>query len=111
MSIKCPYNKLDLRIACIGLEKKIGENFEKQIIEDCENAGLTKPKNQAEMNLKVADFHGILVSDLINSLNYSILIEKFEEYITSIMINLLKKKELTDIEAWAIIAVSTGELD
>ena len=107
MSLTIPYDAIELRLALMNIPedlldeektREVREGFEKRL-----------PKNQSEKNKLVAAAHGITVLDLINSPNYKILVEDYAHGILRDLVGILKEKfGATDVQAWALIAVSIG---
>jgi len=106
--VACPYDETTLKIALLGLERKMGDDalaeklkarFSEFIITD-------KP----ELNRKIAEYNGIEVLDLINSPNYETLRVEFSQTLLFKAIDVFKEESFTDVEAWALVAVGSGIL-
>ncbi len=107
--VKIPYSEIELKIALLGIDeakfKEIGEELKKEL----ETIG---PNNQAELNQKTAEYHGITLETLINSPNYGKLCEKYQEYVFEIIIKKLTNSPgLTKKQAWGVVAAGLGLLD
>lgn len=116
--MKIPYDKFQLKMALVGLEKKFpGTETEeemheklKMIADDLGDFATKQiPDEKSEINKKIAEFHGIQVVDLLNSPNYQILCD---EYITDIVKQMVSRLKidlvLNDVEAWAFLARAMG---
>ena len=101
--INIPYTQMELDVALLCLSNKMEEKeelLESLVIEMEEKTG----KTQAERNKKIAEFHGISVSDFLNSPNLTKLTEIFVQDLTFQLKDKLKEKmDISDKEAWAII--------
>jgi len=104
----CPYDEITLKIALLGLEKKIAdETLAKKV-----NSRLSEflIEDKAVLNKRIANHNGIEVVDLINSPNYSTLKEEYSQTLILKAIGILKEETFTDKEAWALVALGTGLL-
>jgi len=108
--IKVPYNKLELQIALLDVEKKFEDN--KDALEKLvKNLDETYGDNSKKTSL-IADHYGISVIDLINSPNYKTLVEEYDEILAKkIISSLCSDVGLDDIEAWGVITLLTGNLN
>lgn len=108
--IKCPYSKKDLtKIAC-GLDAKLTEEVKAKltILVDQMADGMG---TKQQVNATVAKENGITILDLINSPNYSLLVQ--EQYVerTKTFIRNLIDLGLTKKEAFALLAVAAKEVE
>jgi len=107
--IKVPYTQWEMQIALLGIEKKFEENkeaLEKVTAELGGKYGEGSKKTEA-----IASHYGITVLDLINSPNYSKLVESFDEMVMKEIIGALRSEVgLDDKEAWGVMCLLTGNL-
>jgi len=106
--ITCPYDKITLQIALLGLEKKMADDTLAEKINSKLSNFLIEDKSV--LNKKIAEYNGIEVIDLINSPNYDTLKQEFSETLIHKSIEVLKEETFTDKEAWALVALGTGIL-
>lgn len=103
-NLDCPYTKMDLTIAMLGLEQKlekIGEENLKQVLEK-EFKTLNKP-----LNKEAAKFHGVTVKELIDSPNFEKLQKQYmDSAVNKLVSNVCKKLDLEPVEVWSLIAAS-----
>ena len=105
-----PYTESELKAALFLIGEKVegDEGAVKRIEETATNYF---PPNESELKKKIAEFHGITVKDLISSTNYQIL---YDEYIFKSMrkiVELLKNElNLSDVQAWASVALASGQI-
>jgi len=104
----CPYDQITLKLALLGLEKKMADDTLAEKVNSRLSEFLIADK--AEMNKKIAQHNGIEVIDLINSPNYETLKEEFSQTLVVRAIAILKEESFTDKEAWALVAIGTGIL-
>jgi len=107
--INIPYSQFELDIALLGISNRLEEDKSAEIMQEFVTSFEEKTgKTQAERNKKIAEFHGITVSEFINSPNLTTLVEMFQESYTIEMKNtLMEKLGVSDKEAWAIITYGT----
>ena len=111
MELNCPYNQLQLMTAGLSAQNKLttmGEKKVEELMEKINNVSSIKTK--AELNDAVATSNGITLSELINSPNYSVLIDDYEKRIFNQGIQILSDYGFTDIECWALVALTLGKL-
>jgi aminopeptidase N len=106
--MKCPYDSLTLTLESIKLAPKLNK-----MVEDIGEEVLSKrmeafAEKHNSINLedknKVAEFHSITVSELINSPNYKVLKEEYKEKCTQDVFNELKEQfQFNDKEVWALL--------
>jgi len=106
--ITCPYDKITLQIALLGLETKMADDTLAEKINSRLSDFLIDDK--AVLNKKIAEHNGIEVIDLINSPNYETLTQEFSKTLIHKAIDILKEETFTDKEAWALVAIGTGIL-
>ncbi len=106
--IKCPYDSITLKLALLGLDKKLEDDELAKKINIRMSEFLVTDKS--EINKKIAEYNGISVIDLINSPNYSLLREEFSKTLILKAIDVLKEESFSDKEAWALLSVATGNL-
>lgn len=105
--MKIPYDEWQLRIALLSLDE---EKFTEEKF--CEIADEFKdklPKEKSVLNKLIAEYQGITVEQLANNPNY----QGFrDEYIKSIceqiVEKLMEKFEITEKQAWVIMALGLG---
>lgn len=107
--INIPYSQFELDIALLSISNRLEEENFTEIMQEFVTAFEEKTgKTQAERNKKIAEFHGITVSEFINSPNLTTLVEMFQESYTIEMKNtLMEKLGVSDKEAWAIITYAS----
>ena len=105
MKISCPYSEFDLRCEVIGLEKRIEEHAKE--IEELIKA---TPQTKQELNAKAAADNGITVEQLLNSINYEILMNEARQSAAVDLIVKFRELGFDDKEAWAFLAIGTGSL-
>ncbi len=108
--MKIPYNDLELRIALLGID---GEKFTDEKMKEIEKKFKDKlPKQDSELNKKIAEYHGVSAIDLINSPNYKILCVEYQKNILEEFINeIVEKIGITKKQTWALVADYLGLLD
>ncbi len=104
----CPYDEITLKLALLGLEKKM----EDMSLAEKINSRLAEflVSDKAELNRQIAKHNGIEVPDLISSPNYNTLMEEYSQTLMMKAIGILKEESFTDKEAWALLAIGTGIL-
>lgn len=114
--MKCPYSSWDLQLALLSIinDKKFDEKTmlkkAKEIEREMESAGF--PKEKKDLNKKIAEYHGIGVEILVNSSNYKVLCQEYQDCMLCQVIKKLKEKlKITDEQAWAITMVGLGLLE
>ena len=107
--INIPYSQIELDIALLGVSNKLEDAVATEAMEELVAFFEQKTgKTQAERNIKIAEFHGISVLDLINSPNLTTLVEMFQESRTLEMKTVLMEKlGVSDKESWAIITYAS----
>lgn len=106
--MNCPYDEITLKIALLGLDKKMeDEALALRIKERMAEFLIT---DKAELNKKIAEHNGVGVLDVINSPNYITLKEEFSRTLLLKSIDVLKEETFSDKEAWALITLATGVL-
>jgi len=106
--VTCPYNKMTLQIASMGLEKKLTEELSNKLAEEInKQCDIT---NEAELKKSCAEHHGITLEMLINSPNYEKLMSEFWRSLFHKTLEVLKSNGFSNEEAWAFVALGTGEL-
>lgn len=110
--MKIPYTALELRVALIGLdEEKFNEKKMSEIGGEIEDEMGSSPKENKDLNMKIAEHHGISVERLVDSPNYKILVQEYEDSrICQLIKKLVEKLGITDKEAWALMAYALGLL-
>ncbi|MDI6734523.1 MAG: hypothetical protein QMD50_03510 [Patescibacteria group bacterium] len=105
--MKIPYSELDLKIALLGMNDK---NFLGKKARDLKKElDAVMPVNKAEMNLKVAEYNGIGLKELINSPNYAALLGDYRAHILNTAVGKIEKNlKITNKQAWAVIALVAG---
>lgn len=110
--MKFPYSKLELQISLLGVDnKKFTEEKFREIEEEFKDV-VENFSKKASLNRVIAEYQGITVEQLVNSSNYQVLCE---EYTLSLLEKVVEKTaekfEVTEKQAWAMIAMSMGLLD
>ena len=108
MAVVCPYDEITLKLALLGLEKKIEDSDLAERVHSRISDFLVSDK--AELNKQIAKHNGIDVIDLINSPNYGTLKEEYSTTLMMKSIDILKEETFSDKEAWAILAIGSGIL-
>lgn len=108
--MKIPYGKNELYITLLGLDDaNISDEKMEELINELEKITSNGKNN---LNKAVAEFHGISVEQLIASQNYKVLCDEYMDGIFRKMaVKIREKLNLTDKEAWALIAKGLGWLD
>lgn len=109
--MKIPYDWWELRLALLGLdEEKFDKDKMKEMNDTIESV---LPKEEVkDLNKRIAEFHGISVEQLINSPNYKVLCSEFiENALRKVAGMVMKKFDIAEKEAWALIALGLGLLD
>jgi len=106
--MKIPYSSWELRVALMNLSE---DKFNKEKAEEMKDEFAFLPKRKKDLNISVAEHHGISVEKLVDSPNYKILCREYEENIIYKFVKKLEEKfGITEKEAWAITAYSLGLL-
>ena len=104
MSVKCPYDELTLKIALISITEEQYALLEKA------PANFNIPQSKVELNKAVADRNGMPMLDLLQSPNYTILMEEYSTFQVHNLIEDLEKRGFTNKQAWGILAVIEGSV-
>jgi len=104
----CPYDKVTLQLALLGIEKKMDKEDLAKRVESRMSEFLVTDK--AELNKKLAEHNGIEVIDLINSPNYETLKEEYSKSLMMKALDILKEESFSDKEAWALLVFGSGML-
>ena len=108
MDIKVPYDELSLKIALMGASNKLEkEGLQEQLLSKLSKFTVN---TMADYNIKVAEFHGISLADLINSPNYETLKSEYAKNGIDFILNVYKDAGFEDKEAWALVCVGLGQL-
>lgn len=107
--MNCPYDEITLKVALLGLNKKMEDEALGNRIKERLSEFLITDK--ADLNKKLAEYNGVGVLDIINSPNYTTLREEFSKTLILRAIDVLKEESFTDKEAWALITLATGVLN
>ena len=109
--MKIPYNGWELRLALLGLDEKKFDKDKMKEMKDVIESVLSKEEVK-DLNKRIAEFHGISVEQLINSLNYKVLCSEFvESALRKVAETIMKKFDIAEKEAWALMALGLGLLD
>jgi len=109
MELKVPYDEVTLKKSLGGASAKLEvAGLQEGILERITK---TTAQSQAEFNRFVSEFHGIGVSDLVNSPNYEKLKEDYGVHHVSQIHRIYLESGFTDIESWALICVGFDKLD
>ena len=102
--IDCPYSREELKLALLGMDMtklesgEIADNINKAFIE-CEF--LTSKGSSKE---SISKYHGITIKDLINSPNYSTLVDEYVGSQIRQVISIFKEQGgFSNKEAWGLI--------
>ena len=109
MTINLKYSQLELDVALIGIISTLekSQDILEEVSKDLKNVF---GENQAEVNVKIAEFHGISLPDLINSPNLEILSKVYSEHCTHLLKDkLMEKLNISDKEAWAILTYADNK--
>ena len=107
--LKIPYTLWDLRMAMISLDES---KFDEKKLKEVEDEFETPSNDKKDLNKQIADHHGISVEKLTDSPNYKVLCQEFQEHKIYQFVNILiSKLEITEKEAWALVAHFLGILD
>jgi hypothetical protein len=108
--MNCPYSAIELKIALLNLPEDAVNPEKSEIVENIIKNEFPETTH-AEINKRVAEDNGISVETLINSPNYTILIEQFHNQLFKRTINLMQEHTgMSEIQAWAVIATAQGLL-
>ena len=102
-----PYSKLALTVALLSIDAKI---LNDELLAKCSALSITTD-NKRELNVKVAEYNGISVEMLINSINYEKLMEDYRIYNVNEMVKVMENNGLNNEQAWGIVAVASGLID
>jgi len=95
------YSEIELKTALLTIpEDKLNEVV-KNLIEKFSEA--SAPKDKAELNKVIAEFHGISVLDLINSPNYDRLTQEWGDSYYQRIIDIIMESGLNHKQASAIL--------
>ena len=109
--IKLPNSAFDLQITLVGLENRI-EELEPAFEEIKSELIALHGADAAKFKENAANFHGIGLLDLINSPNYSILMNEYKDTIWNLIhTKIMKKLNLKEKEAWALLCAGLGLMD
>lgn len=104
-----PYSKWDLIIAGTSLGDKLEASKLEELGKEFEGR---MPPEMKDRNKKIAESHGISVKQLIDSPNYQILCDEYNKKVVQDLVSAIQKKlNITNIQAWAILAGVIGLLD
>jgi hypothetical protein len=108
--MEIPYDEWELKIALLGLdEKKFTNGKIKELSKEL--AGRI-PSEKKDFNKKVAEHNGIGVKELIKSPNYKTLCQGYTMRIIRESVDLIAKKfDISERQAWALVAVGLGLID
>lgn len=108
--MELPYSEITLRVALLGINpKNFTDEKGEELSKELEGA---MPKNQAELTQKAAEFYGITLDTLINSANYTKLVNDFRLHLLTVVVQKsVEKLKITEKQAWALIAYTLGLLN
>ena len=115
--MKVPYSDTHLFITLLELneilkKKRVANKIKKIVDEVADQFKLSKKPNQSEINLKAAKYHGIPLEKLIDSPNYSKLVNAYREsIIKKVYKRITEELDFSGAEAWALILGGLGFLD
>lgn len=109
MNISIPYDEITLKTAAISASSKLEKEGIQEIILD--KISQISPQSMSEFNIKSAEFHGITLSELVNSPNYEILKNEYATHNLSLIRNIYKESGFNDKESWALICLGLGKLN
>lgn len=109
MGINVPYDELTLKIALMGASSKLeNEELQKELLSKISDISV---KTMAELNVKVSEFHGITVPDLINSPNYEKMKAEYANHNLALIRNIYLDAGFSDKESWALVCLGLGQLN
>ncbi len=110
MAWEIPYDKFELSAAVNSITDLDGEKFAEFATKL--GALTSSEKNRAELNRRVAEYHGIEVVDLVNSPNREALqIEFVKDATKKIVKDAEEEMGLTTIQVWGLIALAADLLE
>ena len=110
--IGIPFDKWDVLIALEQLGDPDSEEMKELALKMDEIGKELLPADRTLKNSKIASWHGITLELLINSPNYVVMCEQYEEYGIKTWVERMQKDlGLTEVQAWGIIAGMNGMLD
>jgi hypothetical protein len=106
--VNCPYDKMTLTIALLGIEKKLEKYEQDHGAGAVERLFVDKkvmpPESGAELNRQASEHHGISVETLVNSPNYATLKQEYAEHMIGKAVATLEENlGLSNVEAWAML--------
>lgn len=107
--IDIPYDCFELLMELSSIDtEKFSEEKEEKLKKEFE---CLLPQEHREKNKKIAEFHEISVECLVNSPNYEVLCEQYENDILEKVIKKITEIfEITEKQAWALFAFHKGLL-
>lgn len=106
--MKIPYSSWELRFALMNLSE---DKFNEKKMKEIENELAIPSKDKKELNKAIAEYHGISVEKLVDSPNYKILCQEYEENtVYQLVKKFIEKFGITEKEAWALVAYGLGLL-
>ena len=117
MKIQVPYNFFDLKIALMQMVEILGEEGVATLISRAEKTSenfnsFELLRTKKEINQAIAEENGVSIDALISSPNYTLLVESYSQRVTNKLVEKMSVTlEITEIQAWSLIALSLGLLD
>lgn len=95
-----PYTEVELMASLASLDEAI--LLQEQVQDSIRK---TFSLSQAEANREAAKFHGVSVLDLINSPNYTTLMQSYQESLVLELVKYLESIGYSNLESWAVTFV------
>jgi len=109
LKVEVPYGRVDLELAFLGLlfnEEKLSRLSDEKKISDMINrinSGL--PKDEAELNKKIADYYGISLENFLANPNYLLLKDEYSKSTIAVIVETMARElDLTEKEIWSLWA-------
>lgn len=105
--IKCPYNEIQMLSGLLSAANKIeefqGNTPSFDLFSALKDECPWMDEDERSFTVQCSDYHGVTPDVLVNSPNYILLQQEFQEFNMMRLIDAFKKTfNLTDKEAWAI---------
>ncbi|MDO8443273.1 MAG: hypothetical protein Q7S81_03415 [bacterium] len=106
--MKIPYSLCELRIALLTLSE---DKFTEKKMNELQNELAVPPVEQKDRIKAIAEYHGLIVEKLVNSPNYKVLCQEYDENIVFQLVKkMVEKFGISEKEAWALVAYVSGWL-
>ena len=108
--MNCPYTKMELMIALISVEGKLEGKDDK--LQEALVAIAPEVTTKAGLNVAISEYNGITVQQLIDSPNYKVLVEEYQDNKVCMAISMLERDfGMSNKEAWAMMVAGTDGLN